>query len=502
MLYGLVAGTVSLTEAGKKIAARNAARIKAAIAAMQEMLAEVGDVEEADVTEAGRELAEAVLRSSDSADAKREMLKNAIREALKAKHRDPLAPPDKWGPWVYIRDLFPATSTVVYECEGPLYQATYTVVGEGATQAVEVGEPVEVEIAYVPKAGALVEAALDEDFVALNEGAIRKDGTATIKLITAGWGSSGYYPADVLKRDGPRAFAEGTKMFADHPTAAEEAGRPERSIKDLAAVLTSAARWEDVGADGPGLYAEAKVYEAWRKPLDEMAADTGVSIRALGRARMGEAEGRKGPIVEEIARSKSVDFVTDAGRGGRIVPLAEAARNRNPQGPRPGNSGGKPAKEDHMPLTAEEQALITNLQESVTALTGQVAALSTQNQRLSEAGLVADAAGYATQLLAGVALPDVTKARLVEAVKLKAPAKDGALDREAFRALVEAAAKDEATYLSNVGGFGHVRLGGGDLVLDEAGAGPSPEEVEKKLAASFKSLGLSESAAQVAAAGR
>ena len=155
-----------------------------------------------------------------------------------------------------------------------------------------------------------------------------------------------------------------------------------------------------------------------------------------------------------------------------------------------------------MPLTAEEQALITNLQESVTALTGQVAALTTQNQRLSEAGLVADAAGYATQLLAGVALPDVTKARLVEAVKLKAPAKDGALDREAFRALVEAAAKDEATYLSNVGGFGHVRLGGGDLVLDEAGAGPSPEEIEKKLAASFKSLGLSESAAQVAAAGR
>lgn len=154
-----------------------------------------------------------------------------------------------------------------------------------------------------------------------------------------------------------------------------------------------------------------------------------------------------------------------------------------------------------MPLSAEEQAQFDALKESVAALTGQVTALSTQNQRLTEAGLVADAAVYATQLLAGVALPDVTKARLVEAVKLQAPAKDGALDREAFRALVEAAAKDEANYLSRIGGLGNVRLAGGELSLSEA-AGPSEEETTKALAATFQSLGLSESAAQVAAAGR
>lgn len=154
-----------------------------------------------------------------------------------------------------------------------------------------------------------------------------------------------------------------------------------------------------------------------------------------------------------------------------------------------------------MPLSAEEQAQFDALKESVAALTGQVTALSTQNQRLTEAGLVADAAGYATQLLAGVALPDVTKARLVEAVKLQAPAKDGALDREAFRALVEAAARDEANYLSRIGGLGNVRLAGGELSLSEA-AGPSEEETTKALAVTFQSLGLSESAAQVAAAGR
>ncbi len=493
MIYGFQAGAFVLTEAGKKIAGRNAARIKAAIAAMQEMLAEAEPAEDVEATEAGRELAEGLLRKSDTLDARRDALRRAVAEKL----ADPMRPD---GPWVWIRDVFDAAIVVEGEDGAGLTQYPYSIDATVEPPRYIIGEGEPVQLAYVPVAEALAESALDEDFVALNEGAVRKDGTATIKLITPGHGSSGYYPREVLERDGPKVFLEGTKMYADHPTAAEEAGRPERSIRDLAAVLTSAARWQEMGPDGPGLYAEAKVYEAWRKPLDEMAADTGVSIRALGRARMGEVEGRKGPIVESIVSVKSIDFVTDAGRGGRIVPLAEAARNRNPQGRSPG-SGGKPAKEDHMPLTAEEQAMIATLKESVTTLADQVAALSTQNQRLTEAGLVADAAGYAAQLLAGVALPDVTKARLVESAKLKAPVKDGALDRDAFRALVEAAAKDEAMYLSRVAGAGHVRLSGGELSLEEA-AGPSEEETTKALAATFQSLGLSESAAQVAAAGR
>lgn len=495
MFYAWIAGTVSLTEAGKVFAKKNVVSIRAAIAALKQMLTDAGEsADEVAVTEAGRELAEGLLRKSDTLDARRD----AIRRAVQEKLADPLRPDHR--PWVWLRDVFDAAVVVEDDEGGTLTQYPYSIDATVEPPRYIIGEGEPVQLAYVPVAEALAESALDEDFIALTEGAVRKDGTATIKLMTPGWGTSGYYPKDVIARDGPSIFTAGTKMFADHPTAQEEAARPERSLNDLAAVLTTGARWEDLGPDGPGLYAEAKVYEAWRKPLDEMAADTGVSIRAFGVAKVGEAEGRKGPIIQSINVRKSVDFVTDAGRGGRIVPLAEAARNRNPQGHRP-DSGSKPAKEVHMPLSAEEQAMITSLQESVTALAGQVQSLTTTNQRLTEAGLVADAAGYATQLLAGVALPDVTKARLVEAVKLKAPAKDGALDREAFRALVEAAAKDEATYLSRVGGLGNVRLAGGELSLTEA-AGPSEEETTKALAATFQSLGLSESAAQVAAAGR
>src|ERR1041384_4001866 len=68
-------------------------------------------------------------------------------------------------------------------------------------------------------------------------------------------GSSGYYPADVLKRDGPTAFPAGTHVYLDHPTADEDEGRPERSFKDLAGYLVDGARYEESETDGRGLFA-------------------------------------------------------------------------------------------------------------------------------------------------------------------------------------------------------------------------------------------------------
>jgi hypothetical protein len=75
---------------------------------------------------------------------------------------------------------------------------------------------------------------LTSDLVPLVEASKRKDGTVPLKIIDAGWGSSGYYSADVLKRDGPKVFTSGLHMYLDHPSVTEEADRPERSVKDLA----------------------------------------------------------------------------------------------------------------------------------------------------------------------------------------------------------------------------------------------------------------------------
>ena len=165
------------------------------------------------------------------------------------------------------------------------------------------------------------------DVVALLESAISADGTMPVKLIQPGWGSSGYYSADVLKRDGPSVFKAGTHMFVDHPGFSEEADRPERSIRDIGGVLASDAWWDPNGAKGPGLYAKAKPVEAFRPLLDELAPNIGVSIRAHGTAKSGEAEGKRGPIIEKLLADAmtSADFVTVAGAGGQIV-LAEAWR--------------------------------------------------------------------------------------------------------------------------------------------------------------------------------
>jgi hypothetical protein len=152
-----------------------------------------------------------------------------------------------------------------------------------------------------------------------------KSGRLQIGLITPGWGSSGYYSDKVLENAAAaKVFPAGTQMFLDHPGEAERYDRPERSVKDLAAVLTEDATWDPSN----GLVGEAQVFGPWVELLTDeaFAAAVGVSIRASADTTVGEAEGRKGTIITELVEAKSVDFVTKAGRGGRILAVLESAR--------------------------------------------------------------------------------------------------------------------------------------------------------------------------------
>lgn len=146
-----------------------------------------------------------------------------------------------------------------------------------------------------------------------------------ITLIQSGWGSSGYYPRDVLERDGPKVWPAGTHMFLDHPTHTEEHERPERSVKDLAAVIAS-----DPVMVGNELVAEADILENWAPVIDAVAPHIGVSIRAAGDVEEGSRDGRDGMIVERLTDGYSVDFVTEAGAGGRVGSLIENARAAAP----------------------------------------------------------------------------------------------------------------------------------------------------------------------------
>lgn len=150
-------------------------------------------------------------------------------------------------------------------------------------------------------------------------------GLLEVEFITPGWGSSGYYSPAVIESAAP-LFAVGTHLYFDHPTAEDHASRPERSVRDLAAVIVEAGQ---VSSDTGGVRGVVRPLAPYRDLLTDeaFAENVGLSIRGSATDVVeGEAEGRRGPIIEGLARIDSVDFVTRAGRGGRVLQVLESAR--------------------------------------------------------------------------------------------------------------------------------------------------------------------------------
>lgn len=330
------------------------------------------------------------------------------------------------------------------------------------------------------------EAALSSEYTPLVEQAVRRDGTMEIRVISAGWGSSGYYPAEVLERDGPRVFGKGTKMFIDHPTATEEAQRPEGSVRDLAAELISDARWVQDHPKGAGLYADAKVFQPYQPMVEELAPHIGVSIRAVGKAKQGAVEGREGRIISELTAAKSIDLVTEPGANGRIIQMFEAAR---------------PARQLTMPLAQEASVNEQQFQEAMTRLETQNKELAAQASRLQEALLLRDARDLVREALKSASVPDVTKARLLEQLSANPPVNDrGELDKTAFAARIAEAVKVESDYLTQAAGYGSGRIEG--MGATPANVAVDNAAVEAQMADAFTRLGLSESGVQAAVNGR
>lgn len=148
-----------------------------------------------------------------------------------------------------------------------------------------------------------------------------------VKVIESGWGSSGYYPSNVLAEYGPQVFKKGTKVFMNHPSISEANDRPERDVHQLAGKLVSDAFFDEVTNS---LIADIQFYSHYAPIIEEMYEDVGLSIHALGNAYMGEAEGREGPIVESLVADPltSVDVVTVAGAGGKFISLLESYRSK------------------------------------------------------------------------------------------------------------------------------------------------------------------------------
>jgi len=276
---------------------------------------------------------------------------------------------------------------------------------------------------WTPEGVLLLESAAFSEAPLLKEG---QTADYPIKLIQPGRGSSGYYPAEVLKRDGPGVFKAGTQMFWNHPTDAEESQRPEGDLNHLAAITTSDAVFDENGKDGAGLYARAKVFSDYADKVKEKGKHIGLSIRAGGLRDDGAAapDGRKG-IITALKNAQSVDFVTRAGAGGKVFTEA--------------GTGDKQMDK------AEIQALI---KESVD---GAVAPLQAENQRLREHLALAQAPVKIREALQSIRLPEPAKKRILERIAATAPVKDGKLDENKLAEMIEAEAQSEAQFLSDLG---------------------------------------------------
>ena len=151
-----------------------------------------------------------------------------------------------------------------------------------------------------------------------------KPGTIEVHIIRPGWGSSGYYSEDKLKKACENGvYPVGMHMHWDHPTLTQEFEQPARTTGTIAAVLTEQGHYleeRDPNAwDGPGIYAMAEVRPKFSEDLKWLAGKIGVSHYVEGTAGEGVApDGKKGRIITELLPSpfNSVDFVTIPGAGG------------------------------------------------------------------------------------------------------------------------------------------------------------------------------------------
>jgi len=355
---------------------------------------------------------------------------------------------------------------------------------------------------------------IEEAAVPLLEVKPRADGAIPCAIITEGWGTSGYYSADVLKEAAP-LYKRGTHNFWNHQTRAEARERPERDLRDLASVLVEDAHYDAHGPRGPGLYAAYKPFSHFAPAIKEMAPHIGMSHVAVGVAEAGEAGGRSGTVIKSISEVYSVDFVTIPGRGGSPIleAFAEVGRLASMQDDIHGDTMAETItieevrkhpeileaiRKDVLESAAMQEAQAQQ-EKKLKESEARAEALMQENARLKEAQILTETAALVASKVKEAKVPEITKARIIEALAKAPVIKDGRLDVEATTAKIEEAIKAEADYLAKVTGGGKIAGMGGKA--PESG-GVTVAEAETRLVEEFMSFGLSEAQAKAAAKGR
>lgn len=177
---------------------------------------------------------------------------------------------------------------------------------------------------------------LHENVAVGDAGPIRADGLVPLHIIRPGVGRGRgrhLYEADMLKRAVEEGRFTNWKMYVDHqaPEAKKAQGGLPRSVRDLGGIIKEA-WWDDsVPADPERGFGQGAVV-GLAKPTrliasliedDPQLVEASISATATG-VRPVKRGSETVWLVEGIRPRGSVDWVTEAGAGGRVAPLIEA----------------------------------------------------------------------------------------------------------------------------------------------------------------------------------
>jgi cation transport regulator ChaB len=338
------------------------------------------------------------------------------------------------------------------------------------------------------------------EFIPLTEASVTAKGRGQVRIIKPGFNESKsrYYPRELLARD-YKVF-EGNKMYADHPTESEERDRPERSIRDWVATLENVRVREPDGA----LVGDYSVVEPWMEAKLARLRDAGqldkigVSINAVGSASRQKIDGVETNFIERLVVSRSVDFVTEPGAGGRVeifeatdptldVDLVGVVRlkERRPDIVK--------AIEDSVrnEFIKEVQHKMEN-EEKVKELEGKNTTLTQENEDLKgkiaeadKAKVKAEAQAKIKEAVGKAELPDAARTRLLKVF-------ENAVTDEGIAEAIKA----EGDYIAILAEAGKVKG------MGPTGPDADPEKSRKELVESFKRTGMSDKEAEIAARGK
>lgn len=282
-----------------------------------------------------------------------------------------------------------------------------------------------------------------------------RKGVWEIRIIEAGEGSSGFYPAEMLERDGAKAFPAGTRMFANHDGWEDMFNGGD--VRRLIGKTLSPATYRD-GA----LWAEAEFPIAENaKFIEAFWEQIGISINTIGESEIGTIGDYTGNVITKLENDpySSIDVVVAAGAGGKFIRMIESAQKL----------WGAPQQSTvtESSARAEEKVKEENMEEELKALTATVATLAAkfdavESARAQEAAEAeAKAQAEKDQFDAFAAVEQVVEAKLTPALhsRVVEAVKAGNHDVAALIADAKAIQESVVTELTESSSAAGVRIG-------------------------------------------